>query len=193
MFCSVEVKMKARDLMLAAISLCAVTSSAFGQALLSGGIPETTPYVGASAGLLRYDESGLNTVSPSVIFARVGVPFSTYFAVEGRLGTGISSDESNGNSVSVGTFGGAYVKGSVALAPVFSLYAVAGLATDTIHRNYGDGDSTDTGFSFGLGGDVRLPPRDLWLNFEWTYLPNGSEAGFSYNSNRFTAGVNYHF
>jgi len=27
-------------------------------------------YFGASAGLLRYDESGLDTLTPSVIFAR---------------------------------------------------------------------------------------------------------------------------
>ena len=128
----------------------------------------------------------------SLIFARVGIPISSYLAVEGRLGTGISSDESHGNAVGVGVFGGAYLKGSLALAPTFSLYGVAGIASDNLHRNYGDENSTDTGFSFGIGGDVALS-RGLLLNVEWTHLPGGSESGFSYDSNLFTAGVNFHF
>lgn len=80
----------------------------------------------------------------------------------------------------------------MALAPTFSLYGVAGIASDNLHRNYGDGNSTDTGFSFGIGGDVALS-RGLLLNVEWTHLPGGSESGFSYDSNLFTAGVNFHF
>ncbi len=183
--------MRTRALLLA-FPLCVIASSAFGQALLNGGISQVTPYVGASVGLLRYDESGLSTLSPSVIFARLGVPLSTYFAIEGRLGTGISGDQTNGASVNVGIFGGAYLKGSLALAPKFSLYGVVGIASDTLHRNYGDGDSTDTGFSFGVGGDVALR-RGLLLNFEWTRLPGGSQSGASYDSNLLTAGINYHF
>jgi opacity protein-like surface antigen len=184
--------MYARALVFVILATCAMTNSAHAQTHLTGGFGETTPYVGASVGLLRYDESGLATISPSVIFARVGLPLSSFFAIEGRLGTGLSSDETNGDSVSVGTFGGAYAKGSVAVAPIFSLYAVAGVATVNLHRNYGDGDSTNTGFSAGAGGDVRLM-RALYLNFEWTYLPNGSQAGHSYSSNLISAGVNYHF
>ena len=178
--------------LLIAIPLCGVTGPALAQVRLNGGIGEMTPYVGASVGLLRYDESGLDTLTPSVIMGRFGLPISPYFAVEGRLGTGISSDESNGNSVSVGTLVGGYLKGAVALAPKFSLYGVVGIASVSLHRNYGDGDSTDTGFSIGIGGDVTLS-RGFLLNFEWTYLPSGSEAGNSFDSNLFTAGVNYHF
>ena len=183
--------MNTRTLILA-FPLFMIGGSAFGQIAVNGGINTTSAYVGASAGLLRYDESGLNTLTPSVIFARVGIPISSYLAVEGRLGTGISSDESHGFSVSDGFFGGAYLKGSLALAPTVALYAVAGIASNTLHRNYGVGDSTDTGLSFGIGSDVALS-RGMSLNFEWTYLPGGSESGFSYDSNLFTAGVNFHF
>jgi len=184
--------MNVRTLMFAILATCAMASPAFGQMSLTGGFRETTPYVGASVGLLRYDESGLSTITPSAIFGRVGLPLSPFFAIEGRLGTGLSSDEVNGNSVSVRTYVGAYAKGSVAVAPTVSIYAVAGLASVGLHRNYGNGDSTNTGFSIGVGGDVRLV-HALWLNFEWTYLPGGSQAGHSYNSNLISAGVNYHF
>jgi hypothetical protein len=180
--------MKVRALMFAVLAIGAMTSPAFGQARLSGGQRDTTPYVGASIGLLRYDENGLNTITPSVIFARVGLPLSPFFAIEGRLGTGLSSDEMSGFSVSSGTFGGGYFKGSIALAPTFSVYAVAGIASNSLHRNFGSGNTTDTGFSGGLGGDVRLT-RELWLNFEWTHLPSGA----SFDSNLLSAGVNFHF
>lgn len=82
-------------------------------------------------------------------------------AHRGRLGTGISSDESNGASVSVGTLVGGYLKGAVALAPKFSVYGVVGIASVSLHRNYGDGDATDTGFSIGIGGDCHAVARRL--------------------------------
>ena len=149
-------------------------------------------YVGASVGVLRYDESGLATVDPSLLVARIGLPVSPYLSLEGRLGTGLSSDETAGNSVSVGTIGGAYVKGSLPLGPTFSLYGVAGIDTLSVNRNFGRGDTTDTGLSFGVGGDVALP-SNLSLNIEWTHLPNGNDVGYSYYSNILAAGVNWRF
>lgn len=183
--------MKMRTLISASAFLL-LGNSAFAQYTMTGGINPATPYVGVSAGLLRYDESGLDTLTPSVIIARIGMPISNYFAIEGRLGAGITRDQSHGISVSAGVLGGAYLKGSLALAPKFSLYGVAGIAAENLNRNYGDGNSTNTGLSFGIGGDVALP-QGLLLNFEWTHLPGGSESGYSYALNLFTAGVNFHF
>lgn len=177
--------------LLMSLPLLAIATTA-----MAGGYPAgaagSSPYVGASIGVLRYDESGLDTINPSLIIARVGFPLSPYFALEGRLGTGLSSDETAGNSVSVGTIAGAYVKGSVALAPAFSLYGVAGLGTLSVNRNFGRGDSTNTGLSFGVGGDVALP-GNLSANFEWTRFPSGNDLGFSYDANVLTAGVNWRF
>ena len=182
--------MNVRGLAFAVLVIGAVMSPAFGKVRLGGGLNDATPYVGASVGLLRYDESGLNTLTPRVIFARVGVPLSPHFAIEGRLGTGLSSDRSHGASVSDSVFGGGYVKGSIALAPTVSLYAVAGIAAVSLHRNFGGGNTTATGFSAGLGGDIQLAPN-IWLNLEWTHLPGGTNAGASYNSNLFSAGVTF--
>lgn len=184
--------MKQRTLAFVFATLCLTAYPAFANTLLTGGFRTTDPYVGASVGLLRYDEGGLSSVSPSVIILRAGIPLSSYFAIEGRLGTGISSDEANGNSVSVGTLGGAYAKGAIALTRKFSIYAVAGIASINLHRNFRDGDTTNTGLSAGIGGDVHLV-HALSLNFEWTHLPGGTDAGRSYDSNLFSAGVNYRF
>ncbi len=184
--------MKFRTAMLIPLALCAMTGPAIAGSDFTGGFRNLDPYVGANIGLLRYDESGAPGFSPSAIMLRAGVPLNPYLAIEGRLGTGLSSDQSNGGSVSVGTFGGAYAKGSVALGPIFSLYGVAGIATVNLHRNFRDDNTTDTGLSAGVGGDVQLQ-RSLALNFEWTYLPGGSDAGHSYDSALFSVGVNYAF
>ncbi len=178
--------------LLLALPLLSVAATAMARGDYAGASGASGPYVGASIGVLRYDESGLDTVDPSLILARIGFPISPYLALEGRLGTGLASSESGGYSVSVGTIGGAYVKGSLPLAPTFSLYGVAGIGTLSVNRNFGQGNSTDTGLSFGVGGDVALPVN-LSLNFEWTHFPSGTDAGYSYNSNVLTAGVTWHF
>lgn len=184
--------MNVRALAITVLAIGAMSGTAFAQAPWSGGMFQSAPYVGANAGLLRYDESGLDTITPSVVFARVGLPLSRYFAVEGRLGTGLSGDESHGYSVSSGLYGGGYLKGSIALAPTVAVYAVAGIAAVSLHRNFGDGDTTDTGFSVGLGGDVQLTPN-IWLNLEWTHLPGGTDAGYSFGENLFSAGITIPF
>ncbi len=184
--------MKSRTMMFALLTSCVVATPALADMPLAGGFHTTNPYVGASIGLLQYDEGGLPTLSPSILFVRAGLPLSSYFAIEGRLGTGLTSDQSNGSSVSVGTYGGAYAKGSLALGPSFSLYGVAGIASVNVHRDFRDGDTTNTGLSAGIGGDLALE-HALGLNFEWTYLPSGTDAGHSYSSNLFSVGVNYQF
>lgn len=179
--------MKSRIVLLSALATCcAMTSPAFAGMSLTGGFHNTNSYVGASVGLLQYDESGLSTLSPSVIELRAGIPLSSFLGLEARLGTGLSSDQSGGNSVGVGTFGGVYAKGSIALAPKFSVYGVAGLAAVNLHRDFRAGDTTNTGLSAGVGGDVQMTQK-LDINFEWTYLPGGT--GFS--SDLVSVGVNY--
>lgn len=184
--------MNARGWAIGFLAIGAMTAPAFGQVRLRGGFSDETPYVGANIGLLRYDESGLHTITPSVILARIGLPLSHFFAIEGRLGTGLASDESHHYSVSGGTLAGGYVKGSIAVTPTFSVYADAGIASTSLHRNFGVGNTTDAGFSGGVGGDIRLTPQ-LGVNFEWTHLPSGTNAGYSYDSNLISAGVTFHF
>ncbi|HUY84233.1 MAG TPA: outer membrane beta-barrel protein [Steroidobacteraceae bacterium] len=174
-----------------AAPLLAIAGVAGAAGLYSPG-SDYQPYVGANVGLLRYNESGLPTVSPSMIIGRIGLPVSSYFGIEARIGTGLAGDNSGGAAVNVNTIGGAYVKGSWPILPTFSVYGVAGLGTLSLDRNFGDGRTTNTGLSYGVGGDVALR-GPLGINFEWTHFPGGSDAGFSYNSDVFSAGVTWRF
>jgi opacity protein-like surface antigen len=176
----------------AALSLLAATSAATAGDLDGRRGGDLAPYFGVSGGLLRYDDGGVSGLSPGVILARIGLPITPYVGFEGRLGTGVASAEHYGNSVRIGTIGGGYIKGSWPVAPTFSVYGVAGVGTVTLNRNFGDGDTTKTGFSFGVGGDVKLTRR-LVLNFEWTRYPNGTNFGYSFNSNLATIGINWRF
>lgn len=148
-------------------------------------------YVGVNFGVLRYDESGLDTIEPTMVFARIGFPLMTNLSVEGRIGTGVSSSETDGYSVNVQTMLAAYLKGSLPLTPRFSLYGIAGVGNLELHRNFDDANSTDTGLSFGIGGDVGLV-SNVSLNFEWTHMPGGDDYGYSYDSNILSAGLTWH-
>lgn len=180
--------MKTRILLFASLVICAMASPAFAAGALVGGFHTLDPYVGASIGLLRYDQDHLPTFTPSALLLRAGVPLDSFFALEARVGTGLSSDNRNGNDVGFGTYWGAYAKGSLALSSKFSAYAVAGLASVHLNRNFGAGDSTNTGVSGGVGGDVQLEPA-LDFNFEWTFLPSPSQG----SSNLISVGFNYFF
>lgn len=174
-----------------ALPLLAVSGVAAAQGVYTRN-NDFSPYVGASLGVLRYDESGLDPVSPSLFIARIGLPITPYLAVEGRIGTGIASDNNAGASVSVDKIGGAYLKGSLPIMPTFAVYAVGGIATLGVNRNFGDGGTTDTGLSYGLGGDVSLP-RSLGVNVEWTHFPGGTNAGYRYHLDVLSAGVTWRF
>ena len=177
--------MKLRTLLLASLAACTTASPAFATMHLNGGFPNTDPYVGASIGLLRYDQGVVPTLSPSAIVFRAGLPLNSFLAIVGRVGTGLSSDQSDGRSAGLGTYWGAYAKGALGLTPRLSVYGVAGLASVSLNRNFG-GDTTNTGISVGVGGDYQLS-QALALNFEWTYLPSPSQG----DSNLFSFGVNY--
>lgn len=174
-----------------AISLLAAASAAIagGQYAQRG---DLAPYFGLDVGVLHYNDHGTSAFNPSVVLARVGLPITSYLGFEARLGTGLSNDDRRGNSVGVGTLGGGYLKGLLPVTPMFSLYGVAGIGSITLNRNFGDGDTTKTGLSFGFGGDVRLV-RSLLLNFEWTHYPNGTDYGYSFNSNLLMAGGSWRF
>ena len=177
--------MKFRTVLLVSLATCATASPAFAGMNLTGGFPNSDPYVGASIGLLRYDQSVVPTLSPSAIVFRAGLPLDSFLAIEGRVGTGLSSDQDHGRSVGLGTYWGAYAKGALGLTPRLSVYGVAGLASVSLNRNFA-GDTTNTGLSAGIGGDYQVS-QALALNFEWTYLPSPSQA----DSNLFSFGINY--
>jgi hypothetical protein len=84
------------------------------------------------------------------------------------------------------------VKGSIPLAPGFSLYGVGGVAGVSLQRDFGIGRTRDSGLSFGVGADLYLG-SGAGINVEWTRLPSGNNAGFEYTESMATIGMTWRF
>lgn len=154
---------------------------------------DPSAYIGFSFGQLNYKEDGLANISPNVGMFRVGATFNQNIAVEGRVGGGLFKAETNGYGVRIPNFYAAYVKGSVPLSPVFSLYGLAGVASAQIERDYPPVyDARDSGASFGAGADFNLRNGTV-INAEWVRLLNGDNGPYNYSADMLTVGFAWHF
>lgn len=149
-------------------------------------------YVGLSLGQLRYSEEGLDTITPATGVLTIGAPLSPNLAIEGRIGGGFSRADTNGYGVELKSLYAGYLKGSLPLSPGFSLYGLGGVAGVDLRRDFGLGDTRDTGLSYGLGFDFDLYGGTR-LNFEWTRLASGNDLGFDYHVDQASMGVAWRF
>jgi hypothetical protein len=183
-------------IVIAATVAALASASAFAQSGYGYGYRYSQPndynhmYLGVGFGELIYSEDGLNTINPTIGYFKVGEQFNPYLAVEARLGTGVSSSQSNGYSVNVNALYSGYIKGIVPLAPQFSLYGLAGVSGANLHRNYPDYDSTDGTFSLGAGAEFKLG-GGASLDAEFTRAASGTNAGYNYTADTLTVGVNW--
>lgn len=152
----------------------------------------TSAYVGLNIAQIRYKEEGLDSITPTGGYFRLGAQLSPYVAVEGRVGGGFNDDSTDGYAVRVDTLYAAYLKGSLPLAPGFSIYGLGGLGGVRLHRNFGDLRADDTGFSYGLGADFALG-NGAGLNLEWSRLVSGTNFGYDYDTDLASLGVTFRF
>lgn len=157
-----------------------------------GDYDDTGPYVGMSLGMLHYNEDGIDTLTPALGTLRIGAPLAPNLSIEGRAGTGFGGYSDNGYRAEVSSYYGAYLKGSLPLSRQFSLYAVGGIAGVDLKRNFGDGQTRDSGLSLGIGGDLDIG-RGAGLNFEWTRLPYGSNDGYDFTNSMVSVGLTWRF
>lgn len=150
------------------------------------------PYAGVSFGQLRYNEEGLDTIAPATGMFMIGAPLSPNLAIEGRIGAGFGSAETNTYRVEVKSLYAGYVKGSLPLTQGVSLYGLGGLASVDLRRDFGLVNAHDSGFSYGLGVDFELAGRSR-LNLEWTRLATGNNLGYGYNVDQAAIGVVWRF
>lgn len=150
------------------------------------------PYVGLNIGQINYGEDGLRPITPTGGYFRFGQQFSPNLAIEGRIGGGFSDDSADGYAVKVDALYAGYVKGSLPLGQGFSLYGLGGLGGMHLRRNFGDGDATESGFSYGLGADFALG-NGTALNLEWTRLLSGTNFGYDFNTDIASIGVTFRF
>ena len=149
-------------------------------------------YVGVNFGELRYNEDGLNTIKPTVAMVRIGAPLGSNLGIEARAGGSFGNASTNGYGLTMQSMYGGYLKGSLPLSSGLSFYAVGGLAAVNLQRDFGLGDSRDTGLSFGLGADFDLT-GGATLNVEWVRLPGGNNLGYDYSNDLASIGVAWRF
>ena len=149
-------------------------------------------YMGVIVGQLRYNEAGLEAITPSTAMFVIGATLSPNLAVEGRVGGGLARAETNTYGVEVKSLYGGYLKGSLPLSPALSLYGLGGVASIDLKRDFGLIDAHDSGFSHGLGMDFDLAGNSR-LNIEWTRLATGNNLGYDYHIDQASIGVAWRF
>ncbi len=170
----------------ALVSTAAMAAGPYGYGSEYNGV-----YLGASAGELLYNESGLSQMAPTILLLRLGQQFSPYLAIEGRVGTSVNGGYAYGYHIDAQFLYAGYAKGILPISPWFSGYAIAGLAGAEWHRNYSDFNSSDVGLSYGIGGEFNLG-GGASIDLEWAHLMNGNNVGFDYSADQLTFGVNWH-
>ena len=149
-------------------------------------------YAGVSFSQLRYSEEGLDTITPATAMVFLGAPLTPNLSVEGRLGGGLGSAQSNGYGIEVRALFAGYLKGSIPLAPGFSLYGLGGVANVDLRRDFGLAYANDTGLSYGLGMEFDLATNGR-LSLEWTHLATGDNLGYPYGVNQASIAMAWRF
>lgn len=157
-------------------------------AILAASIALVTPctsfasegvYIGGSFAQTEYEESGFDVVKPKVIQLSVGGQVGPYFAVEGRVGTGISSGTTQVGAVDIeleiDSIIGAYAKAIAPLSEQFSLYGLIGFtkveatATGTLGLISTSLTGSENGISYGVGAALNVSEKAK-LTLEWASL-----------------------
>jgi len=149
-------------------------------------------YAGVNFSAVSYEESSRGTANLTAIGIKLGKEINRNFAIEGRLGTGISDDNLGGgvNDVSLDYYLGAYAKGILPLSPRIGLYGLAGVTYGKLSASGGNLrlSSADADFSYGFGMDFGIGATTA-LNVEWMRMFEGS----GYNLDAVSVGLNFRF
>lgn len=136
------------------------------------GFAQQGVYGGVGVAEVEFKPDRGPTFRPTAITGFVGKEINANLAAELRLSAGIGSD----SNVEVDHVFGAYVRGILPLARDVSLYGLLGVSRAKLNFTGGGGSVTDTGLSYGVGGDVAVG-KSVAIGLEWTSLvrPSGYE------------------
>lgn len=171
-----------------------VTALAVSMFALTPAFAQEGMYVGVNVSQTEYKEEGIPSAKPSAISFKVGNQFNKNFALEARLGTGLSDDRITvfgvPATVEVDNFYGVYAKGILPVSNMISAYGLVGYTHGEITARAAGMSVTgsDSDFSYGLGVDFAIT-QNMSLNIEWARLFEG--AGYKVNALSF--GVGYKF
>jgi hypothetical protein len=157
--------------------------SAVALALASTAALADDMYAGIGYGQAKIDTGGFGNAKPSVAFGNFGYQVNSNFAIEGRLGAGVSDDSVNVGGipvkVKVDHYLGLYMKGILPLNDSVGLYAIAGASDAKATAKSGGASASDsnTEASYGAGMSVAVgSSKSTNLTLEWARLFKDTDA-----------------
>ncbi|XKF16790.1 porin family protein [Halomonas sp. BLK-85] len=139
---------------------------------------------------LDRDISGASDINPSAFIGRLGFFGFDNFAIEGRLGTGISDDTVQGVDFEIDSIVGVYGVGHLPLGNIASAYAVVGYSRAELTASTSglSVDDNDSDFSYGAGFQVKITPT---LSGHVEYMSYLDKSNYDFTA--VGLGLNYHF
>lgn len=136
-------------------------------------LPDTW-YAGAGWSQVDIDDDGLN-VKPGVLTGLVGYNLGPNFALEGRFGAGISSDDlvflGVRTEVDIKNYYGLFLRGSLPASDVVNVYAILGYGSAEVEvtvPGFGSASEDDDSEAYGAGVEfVWGGKRQHGLAVEW--------------------------
>jgi len=130
-------------------------------------------YGGVGVAELEFKPDRGPTFRPTAISGIVGREINSNLAAELRLSAGIGSD----SNVELDHVFGAYVRGILPVGHDLSFHGLLGVSRSKFNFKGGGGSVTDTGLSYGVGGDYNVG-KSVALGLEWMSVvrPSGYEA-----------------
>ncbi len=116
-------------------------------------------YIGAGYNFFETESAGLDW-DTSTLDLRIGKFFTPNFAVEGRIGIGVSDDTVGGVNNEIDNYIGAFARGQIPINNQFSIYGLAGIVTGDASASATVGGQNvawdDTNFAWGIGASFAL-------------------------------------
>ena len=151
-------------------------------------------YAGATVSRIAYKEEGFSTAYPVAIGGKFGKQFNPNFAIEGRIGFGVSDDEVDVGGLPVkleiDNYYGVYLKGMLPVSTAASLYGLLGYTRAKLTASAAGFSSSDSesDISFGAGAEFAVS-QTAAISVEWARLLKGD----GYKVDGLTLGVNFKF
>lgn len=141
-------------------------------------------YAGIDYTYSTYEQDTLDESNPSAIGIRIGRQLMPIFAIEGRIGTGISDDTIDvggiASDLEIDSVLSALLRGELPLTEITSLYVLAGFSRAELSASTaGIGlQDAESGFSWG-GGVGFSAPRGTAVTLEYLRFLDEDDFEFS--------------
>ena len=182
-----------------ALALIGVAAPAFA-------VEQGETYLGGGFGMGSFNEDGVPEFNPTFGIGRIGYGVTDNFAVEGRLGFGISGDSNTANfgqgnvdlSLEIDSIAAVYGVGYLPVGSRFSAYGLLGMAAvdvsveEVTPNRTISSDESETDLSYGIGAEVDFTDQVAGY-VEWVQYFGTSSGADDYDLSGVSLGAKYSF